>query len=58
MSEPPSSITLVLLSQSGDRGALNQLLSGLQDGLYGYLVRLVDDKHLAEDSLQEVFVLI
>ena len=58
MSDPPSSITLVLLAQSGDRGALNQLLSGLQDGLYGYLVRLVDDKHLAEDSLQEVFVLI
>jgi RNA polymerase sigma-70 factor (ECF subfamily) len=58
MLDPPSSITLVLLAQSGDRGALNQLLCDLQDGLYGYLVRLVDDKHLAEDILQEVFVLI
>jgi RNA polymerase sigma-70 factor (ECF subfamily) len=58
MLDPPSSITLVLLAQSGDRGALNQLLSDLQDGLYGYLVRLVGDKHLAEDILQEVFVLI
>ena len=58
MSDPPSSITLVLLAQSGDRGALNQLLGDLQDGLYGYLVRLVGDKHLAEDILQEVFVLI
>src|SRR5262249_29215269 len=43
---------------SGDRGALNRLLSDLQDGLYGYLVRLVCDEHLAEDILQEVFVLI
>jgi RNA polymerase sigma-70 factor (ECF subfamily) len=56
--DPPSSITLVLLARSGDRGALNQLLSAVQDGLYGYLVRLVGDKHLAEDILQEVFVLI
>jgi RNA polymerase sigma-70 factor (ECF subfamily) len=58
MLDSPIPITLVLLARSGDRGALNQLLSGLQDGLYGYLVRLVDDRHLAEDILQEVFVLI
>ena len=58
MLSPPNSVTLVLLAQSGDRGALNQLLCGLQDGLYGYLVRLVADEHLAEDILQEVFVLI
>ena len=58
MSDPPSSITLVLLAQSGDRGALKQLFDDLQEGLYGYLVRLVGDKHLAEDILQDVFVLI
>jgi RNA polymerase sigma-70 factor (ECF subfamily) len=58
MLDQPSSVTLLLLAQAGDRGALNQLLSDLQDGLYGYLVRLVGDKHLAEDILQEVFVLI
>ena len=58
MSDPPSSITLVLLAQSGDRGALNQLFGDLQDGLYGCLVRLVGDNHLAEDNLQDVFVLI
>ena len=58
MLSPPNSVTLVLLAQTGDRGALNQLLCGLQDGLYGYLVRLVADEHLAEDILQEVFVLI
>jgi hypothetical protein len=48
----------VLLAQSGDRGALNRLLSDVQEDLYSYIVRLVDDKHLAEDILQEVFVLI
>ena len=47
-----------MLAQAGDRGALNQLLSDVQDGLYGYLIRLVGDEHLAEDILQEVFVLI
>jgi RNA polymerase sigma-70 factor (ECF subfamily) len=56
--DPASSITLVLLARSGDRAALNRLLGDVQDGLYGYLVRLVDDKHLAEDVLQDVFVLI
>ena len=58
MLDRPSSITLLLLAQAGDRGALNQLLSDVQDGLYGYLIRLVSDEHLAEDILQEVFVLI
>ena len=58
MLDQPSSITLLLLAQAGDRGALNQLLSDVQDGLYGYLIRLVGDEHLAEDILQEVFVLI
>jgi hypothetical protein len=56
--DPSSVITLVFLAQSGDREALNQLLSDIQDGLYSYLVPLVDDKHLAEDILQEVFVLV
>jgi RNA polymerase sigma-70 factor (ECF subfamily) len=58
MLDQSSSVTLILLAQAGDRSALNQLLSDLQDGLYGYLVRLVGDKHSAEDILQEVFVLI
>jgi len=58
MLDRPTSITRLLLAQAGDRGALNQLLRDVQDGLYGYLVRLVGDEHLAEDILQEVFVLI
>ncbi len=52
------SIPLILLSQAGDRQALAQLLQSIQEALYGYLVRLVNDDHLAEDILQEVFVLI
>jgi DNA-directed RNA polymerase specialized sigma24 family protein len=51
-------VTLVLLARSGDRQALNALLASVQAGLYGYIVRLVEDRHLAEDILQEVFMLI
>jgi RNA polymerase sigma-70 factor (ECF subfamily) len=47
-----------LLAQAGDRPALAQLLQGIQEALHAYLVRLVNDEHLAEDVLQEVFVLI
>lgn len=50
------SIPLILLSQTGDRQALAQLLQSIQEGLYEYLVRLVNDEHLAQDVLQEVFV--
>jgi RNA polymerase sigma-70 factor (ECF subfamily) len=49
---------LILLAQSGDRRALAQLLQGIQEALHGYLARLVNDEHLADDILQEVFVLI
>jgi len=49
---------LILLSQAGDRQALGQLLQSIQEALYGYLVRLVNDDHVAEDVLQDVFVLI
>jgi RNA polymerase sigma-70 factor (ECF subfamily) len=47
-----------LLAQAGDRQALAQLLQSIQEALHGYLVRLVNDEHLADDILQEVFVLI
>jgi RNA polymerase sigma-70 factor, ECF subfamily len=58
MAEFRASIAQVLLAQAGDRAALEQVLRGIQEALYGYLARLVDDPHLAEDLLQEVFVLI
>lgn len=47
---------LVLLAQTGDRAALDELLRSLQRDLYLYLLRLTSDPHLAEDVLQEVFI--
>ena len=51
-------IRRVLLAQSGDREALDGLLRDLQGPLFGYLAGLVGDRHLAEDVLQDAFVLI
>ncbi len=48
----------VLRAQAGDRGALDELLRGLQGPLYGYLLALLGDGHLAEDALQETLVLV
>lgn len=49
---------LVLRSQAGDREALDELLAGIQEPLFGYLRRLTGDPELAKDILQEVFLLI
>ncbi len=51
-------VPLVLLAQAGDRKALEQLLTGIQDALFDYLSGLVRDPHLAEDILQDVYVLL
>jgi RNA polymerase sigma-70 factor (ECF subfamily) len=48
----------VLRAQSGDREALDELLKIVQEPLYRYIYRLVGERHLAEDILQEVFILI
>jgi len=45
---------LVLLSQAGDRGALEELLAGVQGILFRYVRRLVGADG-AEDVLQDVF---
>lgn len=45
-------------AQSGDRAALDKLLQSIQVQLFGYLVSLVHDEHLAEDLLQDVFLII
>ena len=58
MAEFRAPAPLVLLAQAGDRRALEQLLAGVQEVLFDYLKNLVRDPHLAEDILQEVFVLI
>src|SRR5262249_42012792 len=48
----------VLLAQAGDREAFDQLLRIIQEPLYGYISSLVGKRALAEDILQEVFILI
>lgn len=49
---------LVLRAQAGDREALDELLQCVQEPLYRYVVSLVGSRTLAEDILQEVFILI
>lgn len=51
-------IFLVLRAQAGDREALDELLKLVQEPLYRYIVNLVSSRALAEDILQEVFILI
>lgn len=48
----------VLRAQSGDREALDELLKAVQEPLYRYVFRLVGERTLAEDILQEVFIII
>lgn len=49
---------LVLLAQSGDRAALESLFESIQPPLGRYVRATVGDRALAEDVLQEVFILI
>lgn len=49
---------LVLLAQSGDRAALEELFESLQAPLGRYVRAAAGDQSLAEDVLQEVFILI
>jgi RNA polymerase sigma-70 factor (ECF subfamily) len=49
---------LVLRAQTGDRAALEELFTVLQEPLYRYLLNLTNDAPLAEDVLQEVLVTI
>jgi RNA polymerase sigma-70 factor, ECF subfamily len=46
----------VLQAQSGSRKALDELFKSVQEPLFRYIVTLVNDRHLAEDVLQEVFI--
>ena len=49
-------ILRVLQAQSGSRKALDELFKSVQDPLFRYIVTLVNDRHVAEDVLQEVFI--
>lgn len=46
----------VLQAQSGSREALDELFKSIQEPLFRYIVTVVNDRHLAEDVLQEVFI--
>lgn len=48
----------ILRAQAGDLEALDQLLRLTQEPLYHYIYSLVGTRALAEDILQEVFILI
>jgi RNA polymerase sigma-70 factor (ECF subfamily) len=48
----------ILHAQAGDREALDKLLRLTQEPLYRYIYSLVGNRPLAEDILQEVFILI
>src|SRR5215212_6011708 len=51
-------IRWVLRAQTGDREALDEIFRLVQEPLYRYIVSLVSSRTLAEDILQEVFILI
>ena len=48
----------VLRAQSGDREAFDRLLGAVEEPLRGYIARLLGDRELAEDTLQDVFTII
>jgi RNA polymerase sigma-70 factor (ECF subfamily) len=47
---------LVERAQAGDRGAFEELVRRHADRLYAVIVRLVDDRHEAEEVTQEAFL--
>lgn len=56
--EPSRQRFVILRAQAGDRAALDEVLRSVQGELYGYICRLIGDVHLAEDILQETFVVL
>lgn len=58
MTNPKQEIFWVLRSQSGDKTAFDELLKAVQQPLFRYIYRLVGERALAEDILQEVFIII
>lgn len=54
--EPDNLITLVRRCQQGDVTAFDALFERLRGPIFAYLLRLVGDRHAAEDLTQEVFI--
>jgi len=48
----------ILRAQSGDKEAFDKLLEAIEKPLFRYIYHLVEEYALAEDILQEVFILI
>src|SRR5687767_681175 len=46
----------ILSAQSGSHEALNELFKSIEGPLVRYITTLVNDRSLAEDILQEVFI--
>jgi RNA polymerase sigma-70 factor (ECF subfamily) len=57
-SDDARQVLLVLRAQAGDRCALEELLTRVQSRLYAFLLRMLGDRHDAEEVLQEVLLLI
>lgn len=49
---------LVLKAQAGDKDAFSKLLSSIQLPLWRYAYRIVLDEHIADDVIQDVFLII
>ncbi|HYJ46135.1 MAG TPA: RNA polymerase sigma factor [Pyrinomonadaceae bacterium] len=56
MASPKQETRWVLRAQSGDREALGELLKAVQEPLYRFVLKLVGERDLAEDILQDVFI--
>jgi len=51
-------IQWILRAQSGDCAAMDELLASIQEPIYRYVDVIVRDKHLADDVLQEVLLVV
>jgi RNA polymerase sigma-70 factor, ECF subfamily len=49
---------LILRAQSGDKAAYGELLGGVEARLLRYVEGITRDRALAEDTLQEIFVIV
>lgn len=56
--DPTKVNMLVLRSQAGDKAAFDQLLKSVQAQLWRYVLRLTGNREMAEDVLQEVFLIL
>lgn len=52
----PDEHRLLALAKDGDTDAFNRLVALHQDAVYGFAVRLVTDRHVADDIAQETFI--